>query len=190
MNINKAIKKQKKIFKRFMLSMGFIFLFLPIILYFTKIFSVFLFVYLGIIEMLILIVMIISTDRETLKFQYVNQFKIQNGIFGEWFILVSDRVEFIHILNEGNDLKIVIILSSRLRNKRIKKIDSELLTKHSWANDYYNKIKSENVNKEYFYIEIDKGGYNKYELLDFLYKYCTKAHFTEEAIKAIKEYRN
>ena len=33
MNINKAIRKQKKTYKRFVLSMGFIFVILPIVLY-------------------------------------------------------------------------------------------------------------------------------------------------------------
>jgi hypothetical protein len=190
MNINKAIRKQKKIFKRFMLSMGFIFLALPITLYFAKTFSTFLFIYLGIIEMLILIVMAIRLNRETLKVEYTNKFKIQNGIFREKFMLICDKVEIIHTINEGKNIEIAIIMSSRVRNKRIKSIDSKFLKKNPWANKYYDNFKSINSNKDYFYTVIDKGGYNKYELLDLLYKYCVKAHFTDEAIKGIKEYRN
>lgn len=190
MNINKAIRKQKKIFKRFMLSMSFIFLALPIILYFAKTFSTFLLIYLGIIETLILIVIFIRVNKETLKFEYTSVFKIQNGIFRDRFILICDRVEIINTINEGKDLEIVIIMSSRVRNKKIRRIDSKFLKKYPWANKYYDNFKSVNSNKEHFYVVIDKGGYNKYKLLDSLYKYCVKAHFTEEAIRRIKEYRN
>ena len=190
MNINKAIRKQIKIFKRFMLSMSFIFLTLPIVLYFAKTFSTFLLIYLGIIEMLILIVMFVRLNRETLKFEYTSVFKIQNGIFRDRFILICDRVEIIHTSNEGKDLEIVIIMSSRVRNKRVRRVDSKFLKKHPWANKYYDNFKNVNSNKDYFYVVIDKGGYSKYKLLDLLYKYCVKAHFTEEAIRRIKEYRN
>lgn len=190
MNINKAIRKQKKVLKRFVLSMGFIFLFLPVILYFSKTFSTFLLIYLGIIEVLILLVIIIRTHRETLNIKFTNRFKIQNGIFRDKFVLIGDKVEVVHTIGEQKDLNIIIIMSSRVRNKRIKKIDSKFLSKYPWANKYYENYKSIDPNKDYFFVVIDKGGFKKYELLDMLYKYCARAHFTGEAIKRIKEYRN
>lgn len=190
MNINKAIRKQKKALKRFMLSMGFIFLILPLVVYFTKIFSAFFLAYLIIIEILIVFVIMIREDKETLKFEYNNKLKIQNGIFKDRYVILCDRVMLVHTLNEGKDLEIIIILKSRLRNKKIKPIDSRFLKKYSWFNKYYDNLKKQNNYKECYYLIINKGGYSKYELLDLIYRYSVKAYFTENAIKRIKEYRN
>lgn len=190
MNINKAIRKQNKTFNRFVLSMSFIFLALPIILYFTKIFSTFFIAYLTTIEILIVIVLVARWDKETLKFDYNNKLIIQNGAFRDRYTIPWDRVEVVQTINEGKDLEIVLILKSRLRNKKIKKIDTKFLKKHPWAEKYYNNLISLKENREYYYVIINKGGYLKYELLDLIYRYCVKAHFTEEAIRRIKEYRN
>lgn len=190
MNINKAIRKQKKTLKWFMLTMGFIFLMLPLVVYFTKIFSAFFLAYLSIIEILIVFVMIIRADKETLKFEYNNKLKIQNGIFKDKYIILCDRVMLVHTLNEGKDLEIIMILKSRLRNKKIKQIDSRFLKRYSWFNEYHDNLKRHNNYKECYYIIINRGGYSKYELLDLIYRYSVKAYFTEDAIKRIKEYRN
>ncbi|KOA18370.1 hypothetical protein CLHOM_32720 [Clostridium homopropionicum DSM 5847] len=190
MNINKAIRKQKRSFKRFRLSMCFIFFMLPVILYFTKTFSTFFLAYLAVIEILIIAAIIISLDKDTLKFEYNNKLIIQNGIFRDRFIILPDKVEVVHTLNNGKDLEIIIILKSRVRNKRIKKIDSKFLKKHIWAEKYYKNLMTLKENREYFYLIVNKGGYLKYSLLDLIYRYCVSSYFTEDAIKSIKEYRN
>jgi len=190
MNINKAIRKQKRSYKRFRLSMGFIFFMLPVILYFTKTFSTFFLAYLGVIEILIIAAIIISIDKGTLKFEYNNKLIIQNGIFGDRFIILPDKVEIVHTLSNSKDLEVIMILKSRVRNKKIKKIDTKFLKKHTWAEKYYENLITLKENREYFYIIINKGGFLKYSLLDLIYRYCVSSHFTEDAIKNIKEYRN
>jgi hypothetical protein len=190
MNINKALRKQKKSNERFMLSMGFIFFLLPAIVYVSKSFSTFLLIYLVVIEILVIIVILVKLDKEILKFGYVSRLKVQNGILGERYSIDCHKVEVVHTINEEKELEIVIILESKLRNKRIRRIDSKFLKNNSWANKYYNNLKNNKSSKDYYYIVLNKGGYVKYKLLDVLYKYCTNAHFTDEAIKNIKEYRN
>ncbi|WP_242946917.1 hypothetical protein [Clostridium haemolyticum] len=69
MKINKAIRKQKKSYKRFMLTMSFIFLLLPSVLYFSHEFYTFIIAYLVFIEVLIIIVMFIRLDKEYLKYK-------------------------------------------------------------------------------------------------------------------------
>lgn len=189
MNINKAIRKQKKSIKGFMLSMSFIFILLPTIVYISKAFSTFLLIYLSVIEILIITVILIKLDKETLKFEYGSRLKVHNGIFRDRYSIDCDKVEVVHTIKEGRELEIIIILKSRLRNKRIKRVDSKFLKSNNWTNKYCN-IKDEKFSTEYYYIILNKGGYVKYKLLDILYRYCTKAHFTEDSIKNIKEYRN
>lgn len=190
MNINKAIRKQKRSIKRFVLSMGFIFILLPSIAYFYKVFSLFLLIYLSLIEILIIVVIIRKIDKASLSFECSNKFKIHNGIFGERYNIDCKKVEIIHTINEGENLEITIILKSRLRNKRVKRIDPKFVRSNKWASKYYNNLKLQSPGGEYYYILLDKGGYIKYKLLDELYKFCTNAHFTENSIKSIKEYRN
>ncbi|MFU0824876.1 hypothetical protein [Clostridium sp.] len=188
MNINKAIRKQKKSIKRFMLSMGFIFILLPTAAYVSKISSLFLLIYLILIEVFIIAVVLVRLNRETLKFQYVSRLKIQNGILGDNYSIECNKVRAVHSINRGKALEIVVILKSRFRNKNIKKVDSNFLKNNSWADIYCKDIK-EDSKTEYYYIIINRGGYIKYKFLDSLYRNCTRADFTEEAIKRIKEYR-
>ncbi len=54
MDIDKVLKKQRKSYKRFMLSMGFIFIILPIVLLIAKQINIFFIIYLCVIESLIL----------------------------------------------------------------------------------------------------------------------------------------
>lgn len=190
MNINKAIRKQKKSFKRFWLSMSFIFLLLPISVVITKRYSFFIIAYLVIIEFLIVISILVHIHRKTLKFQYRNKLKIQNGLWGGKYTIICDKVMFVHAVNDKKDMKIVLVLKSRMRNKSIKIIDSKFLQKYTLKNGYNIGSKIENLQKKYYYIIINKGGYYKYELLNFIYRYCVKAYFTDEAIEKIKEYRN
>lgn len=190
MNINKAIKKQKKSTKRFVRFMGFIFLLLPTILYLNNVFTAFILVYLAIIEILIIVVILLRIDKKTLKFNYTQKMKIQNGIFGDKYIIDCQRVEIVHTIRENENIEIILILNSKSRNKRIKKVDSKFLKNNPWMAKYYNVLKNSKIGKDYYYVAVSKGGYIKYILLDELYKYCTKAYFTDSSIKSIKEYRN
>ncbi|MCY6369832.1 hypothetical protein [Clostridium ganghwense] len=190
MNINKAIRKQKKSFKRFWLSMSFIFLFLPITVVLTKRFSFFFIAYLLIIEFLIIITILTRTHKEILKFEYRNNMKIKNGLWRGKYTIICDKVMFVHTINQGKDMKIIMILKSRMRNDKIKVMDSKFLKKYTLAQGFNINFKVENLQKQYYYLIVNKGGYYKYELLDMIYRYCVKAHFTDDAIEKIKEYRN
>lgn len=190
MDINKAIRKQKKSFKRFWLSMSFIFWLLPILVIITQKYSFFIIAYLVVIEFLIVISILVHIHVETLNFQYNNKLKIQNGLWGGKYTIICDKVMFVHTINHKKDMKIVMILKSRTRNRNIKTIDSKFLQKYTLKNGYNISHKIENLQKKYYYLIINKGGYYKYELLNLIYRYCVKAYFTDEAIEKIKEYRN
>lgn len=190
MNINKAIRKQKKSFKRFWLSMSFIFLLLPISVVITNKYSFFIIIYLVVIEFLIVLSILVHIHRETLKYEYRNKLKIQNGLWGGKYNIICDKVMFVHTMNNKKDMKIVLILKSRMRNENIKMIDSKFLQKYTLEKGYNIGSRVDNLQKKYYYLIINKGGYCKYELLNFIYRYCVKAYFTDEAIEKIKEYRN
>ncbi len=73
MDLNKGLRNQKRSYKRFVVIMSFIFILLPLILYlYNKIYDIFYVSYLIIIEVLIIMAIIIRTDREKLKFEYSN----------------------------------------------------------------------------------------------------------------------
>ncbi len=82
MDLNKGLRNQKRSYKRFVVIMSFIFILLPLILYlYNKIYDIFYVSYLIIIEVLIIMAIIIRTDREKLKFEYSNnRLKIVLGI--------------------------------------------------------------------------------------------------------------
>ncbi|MCY6485612.1 hypothetical protein OW763_14855 [Clostridium aestuarii] len=190
MNINKAIRKQRKLFKSFLLSMSFIFFILPIISISTGSLNAFFLIYLTTIQILIVIAVIKRVNKENLKFKYNNKIKIESGILKNRYTILCDKVNIVHTINKEKDLKIIMILSSRFRNKKINKIDSKFLKKYTCMKKYYHNLKCEKHSEKYYYLVINKGGYSKYQLLDMIYRYCVQAYFTEEAIENIKEYRN
>lgn len=189
MNINKAIKKQKKSLRRFTLNMGFIFLLLPTVMYFTNMFRVFFVLYLILIELLIILSIVVKIDKTTLKYNINENLKIQDGILGGRYVIPYKKVEFVHTINEGKDLKIIIILRSKLRNEKIKIVGPKFLKRNKWIQKYYYNLKNKSVFNQCYYMVINRGGHLKYELLNLIYKYCVNAYFTENSIKRIKEYR-
>lgn len=189
MNINKAIRKQKKSYKRFMLTMSFIFLLLPAILYFTHIFSAFFISYLVFIEFLIILVMFIKADKERLKFKIDTKMKIINGLWGGKYVVPCDKVKMVHTYKEGKDLRIMVILRSKFRNPKIRIVGPQFIKKNKWIKKYYEELKSEDIYNQCYYFIIYKGGYTKYPLLDAIYRNCVQAYFTDDCIKRIKEYR-
>lgn len=190
MNINKAIRKQNRAYKNFVLTMGFIFLILPFALMLSKKFTWFFIVYLAIIEGLIFIVILANINSEYLKFEYDNyKLKIKAGLLKEEINIICDKVAFIHTEKEGKDLEIIIIASSRFRNKSFKPVDVLFLRKYPYVAHHYYRIKKLHPEDEYFCLKITKGGFMKYKLLDYIYKGCVYAYFTDEAVERIKEYR-
>lgn len=191
MNINKAIRKQKKTYKRFMLSMCFIFVLLPNILIASKSINMFFIIYLVCIELMITFVVLLRFNEEYIDFK-LDGYKISIwcGITKIKFIIICKKVELVHADGNGKNLEIIIITKSKFRNKRINPVDINFLKKYPYVAQMYNKIKIKNLEESYFYFIINQGGFKKYILLDELYRYCVQAVFSDDAIEKIKEYRN
>ncbi|MGV8980029.1 hypothetical protein [Clostridium sp.] len=190
MNINKAIRKQKKTYKGFMLSMCFIFVLLPIMLMASKIMNIFLVMYLVCNELLIAFVVLLRFNEEYIDFKCEGyKISIWCGIAKAKFIIICKRVAFVHTQDNGRNFKIIIITKSKFRNKKIQPIDLNFCRKYPYVSQMYNKIKIESPEDHYFYFIITHGGFKKYVLLDDLYKLCVGAIFSDDAIEKIKEYR-
>ncbi len=190
MNINKAIRKQKKTYKRFMLSMCFIFVLLPIVLVASKSINIFLAVYLVLNELLIAVVMILRFNEEYIDFELEGyKIIIWCGILKVKFIIICEKVAFVHTEYVGKNLEIIIITKSRFRNKKVKTVDMIFFKTHPYVAKMYNEIKIDNPEETYFYIIIKHGGFKKYILLNDLYRACVDAVFSGDAIEKIKEYR-
>lgn len=190
MDLNKAIRKQRKSYTRFLLSMCFIFLFLPLILVISKKITIFFSIYLSILEILIMVAVIIRISCEGLKFNYNEyELKIKSGIFEKKINIDCDKVALVHIEEKLEESEIIIITTSRFGTKRIKPVNLEFLIKYPYVNFHYYRIKKQAPENNYYYIIITKGGYHKYELLNKIFVSCVHGFFTEEAIDTIKKYR-
>ncbi len=189
MDIDKVLKKQRKSYKRFMLSMGFIFIILPVVLLITKQINIFFISYLCVIESLILISVLARYNEEYLKFE-VYEDKILIAILGGRikYKIHYSKVAIIHTIPQERYFDILIITKSKFRNKRMRIVTNKVLEKFPGIGKHYVKVKMPN-DGDYYYFILKRGGIKKYMLLDLLFKYCVSAIFTENAIKHIKEYR-
>lgn len=197
MNINKAIRKQQKSYKRFMLIMCFIFFIIPAILIYTKKLSLFYIAYASIIQFLIIISMLVKKHNEHIKFQIIENYRlyIELGLFKKKINMLCDKIEIVHAENfkrksDGKeDFEIIIITSSKFRSEYIVPVNAKLFKLHPYIAHCYKKRKVIHPEKSYFFTIIKKGKLHKYVLLDMIYKRCVNAEFTYEAIDRIKEYR-
>jgi hypothetical protein len=190
MDINKAIRKQEKSNKRFLFFLGFIFFAMPLALYLTQRFNLFFFIYLSIIELLILSAILVSVNNNYIKYS-VNGYKIKLSFrrFGEEFSIPCDKVVLVHVEGSNQEMNIVMLMTSKFRNKNINAVDEEFLLKHQYVSHHYYKMKKLNPEINYFYIVVTNGYYHKYKLLDMIYRNCVRAHYTEDTVEKIKEYR-
>lgn len=190
MDINKAIRKQEKSHKRFLFFLGFIFFVMPLVLLLTQRFNVFFIIYLSIIELLILSAILASMSNNYIKYSVDGyKLKIKFRRFGEEFNIICDKVALVHAEVSAEEMNIVMLMTSKFRNKKINAVDEEFLKKHQYLSHHYYKIKKLNPEINYFYIIVTKGYYHKYRLLDIIYRNCVKAYYTEETVEKIKEYR-
>lgn len=189
MDIDKVLKKQKKSYRRFMLSMGFIFLLLPIVLFIAKQFNMFFIGYLCVVEVLIFILVLRRYNEEYLKFD-VCEDKICIAILGGRikYKVSYNKVAIIHTIPQEKYFDILIVVKSKLRNKKMRVVTKKVLEKFSGVEKHYIKMKMPTDN-DYYYFVITRGGIRKYLLLDLLFKFCVGAIFTENAIQNIKEHR-
>jgi len=197
MNINKAIRKQIKSYKRFMLSMCFVFFALPSILMFYKKVTIFYISYLALIEAMILISVIISSNREILKFQYeTGKIKLKSGLNSESIHIVCSKILYVDIeLIDGEkrkiqDFKIILLSNSKFKNKKMRKVDYDFMKKYTLVAYHYKIFKSRKPEDEFYYIIVSSGGLIKYRLLNTIFKGCVYAGFSEAAIERIKLYRD
>lgn len=197
MNINKAIRKQNKSYKRFVLSMGFIFFTLPLFLIYNKKFDIFYIVFLSIIEALILLSIIISSSREALDFEYdTGRLKLKIGLRSEKINIVCNKILYVDVeliegkLNKFQDFKILLLSNSKFKNKKMKKVNNDFMKKYTLVSYHYTKYKQRSPEDEFYYLIVNVGGLKKYKLLNTIYKSCVNAGFSEDSIKRIKIYRD
>jgi hypothetical protein len=190
MDINKAIKKQKRSYRGFLLSLCFIFFILPVVLLISREWNIFFISYLVAIEFLIMATVLLRSNFERLTFKYENyKLNVKWGFFSSCLSINCEKVAMVHTEDNAADFDIIIISSIKFRNKRTKPVDLEFLKNHSYAATHYNRIKKQNFDINYFYTIINKGKYKKYILIDSIYKYCLYAFFTDDCIEKIKLYR-
>lgn len=190
MNINKAIRKQNKSYIRFMLTMGFIFILLPEALFLSNKWKnpVFL-IFLLILEMLIIVSMLTVSNSRLCYTVMESSIKVKLGIYLPDININFDRVKAVHTESCREKMMIVLLTSSNLRSKYVKKIDNNFLKQFPDLTDISTKFSENGEQNDFYYFVISYGGYNKYELLNEIYKTCVRAYFTDEAIECIKEYR-
>ncbi|MBQ6819940.1 MAG: hypothetical protein IJO26_01420 [Clostridium sp.] len=187
MKISKALKKEKKQEKHFFIFMTLLFFILPLIIFLSQIKSVFLWIYLGVIEILISITCISKINYHKLEFNYSNnKLKIKSGLFLKSFIIICDKVVIVHTDKDKEEMDILIISTTKVRNKYLKPVSESFLRKYPEASQEYIKVKKVNPEESYYYQIIRKGALKKYILLDTIYKNCVKATYTASAIENIK----
>jgi hypothetical protein len=190
MDINKAIRKQKKSYNRFMLAMCFIFFTMPLVLYLSGLMTSFFIIYLAVIETMVVIAVIAGASNEKLKYEFSDsKLKIWNGLFGPYYSLYCDKVALVHVESWQEDICLIILTTSMFRNKKVRPVDGEFLKKHGYLSHEYSRIKKLCPENNYYYIIIKKGGYYKYRLLADMYRNCVKAVYTVEAVEGVKKAR-
>lgn len=188
MDINKAIRKQVKSYKRFMLSMGFIAILFPLILFLIGLNTNLFFVtYLIVLECLIVLAMFSKVNHQKLNFESgTNKLKISVGVIRKKYLIFCDRVVLVHTEKNKEDMAIIIITTLKVRNKKIRAVPQEFCKKYPGAANEYLKIKNRESSHTYYYIVIKRGGFKKYLLLDLIYRNCVKAIYTENAIENLR----
>ena len=182
MYIDKALKRQSKFKKIFYSTMIFLSIFLPMMVYLANIRSKFIYIYLLVLEILILLSILNKVDFYKLKFSCGNK----SGLFSKDSILICDKIAIVHTNNTKEDIEIIIVTTMRFRNKSLKPISKSFLQRYPEANHEYLKLRRLNPEETYYFQVIRKGALNKYILLEVIYKNCVKAIYTSSAIDNIK----
>ncbi|OPJ63413.1 hypothetical protein [Clostridium oryzae] len=187
MDINKAIKKQKKSEFRFILFMCFIFFVFPILLIILKKFSSFFILYLCVVDFFVIMGIIYKKDSNKLIYSYaLGRLRIKQGLFIRRFNIDCDKIVYVHTEKMKDGIRIVMLSKSKFRNENIKWVNKEVLRRHPYLVKEYNRLKKINPDAEYYLISIYRGGAIKYKLLMDIYKTCVKAKYSEAAIDNIK----
>ena len=189
MDIYTAVKKERRNLKFFFMSMIIISLILPIAVIITNLTTFFYLTYLGVIEALIVISMIIKLNCYKVEFKCINNKLIfKTGILTKQYLIICDKVVLVHTNKSDYDLEIIIVTTVNFKNKSLRKVDDNFLRRYPEVKsnlEYKRKVNGEE-DKQYYFQVVRRGGLKKYLLLDCIYKNCVKAIYTEESIQNIK----
>lgn len=190
MNINKAIKKQRNKYLRFVFLMSFIFMLFPCIVIYNKLYNYVIYIYVFILDFLILSAIFVRTNEETLFYRRkFGKFYIKRGVFKKSNSFNCEDLIFVHVEGEKENIKLILIVRSKRNNRSLKSITKKFIKTYPYAGNYYYNLFKEKPNYKYYSIIVNSGKYKKYLLLNKLYGSCFNAFYSEEAIKYIKEYR-
>lgn len=187
MDIYKAIKKERKHFKIFLITMAIIAVILPSILIITGLLTIFYISYVTFIYFLIAIAIIVKMNAYKVEYRYMNnKLAFKAGIFTKEYLIICDKVVLVHTNKSDYDLEIIIITNVVFKNRGLRLIDKNFLKRYPQIAEHYNPIKQLNSEKKYYFQVIRRGGLRKYLLLDLIYKNCVKAIYTDDSIQNIK----
>lgn len=187
MNIDKAIKLERKHFKMFLVIMFLISVILPMALVLTGLTNIFYLSYLAFIEILIAMAIIIKLNAYRVEYRCLNNRLIfKTGIFSKENLIICDKVVLVHTNKSDYDLEIVLITNVVFRNKSLRPVEKSFLKRYPQVCDEYNNLKQLYPEKKYYFQVIRRGGLKKYLLLDSIYRNCVKAVYTDESIQNIK----
>ena len=187
MKIEKALKKQKKYNKLFIIFMFFLAIFLPIITYLAYIRTFTIVAFLLLIEILIFIAIIRKVNDSTLNFICANnKLKFRSGLFSAYSYIQCDKVAIVHTNKSNEDMEIIIVTKGKVKNQKMKLINKEFMKKYEEAAVQYRRLKRINQDVAFYFKVIKYGELKKYLFLDNIYRNCVNSIYTESAIDNIK----
>jgi len=187
MDIYKAIKKERSNLKIFLIAMAVIAFILPVTVTITGMTTMFYISYVGFVEFLIIIAIIIKLNGYKIEYRCLNnRLMFRTGISSKEYLIICDKVALVHTNKSDYDLEIVIITSIVFKNRALRPVDKNFLKRYRQITEQYESIKQQNPKKDYYFQVVKRGGLKKYLLLDSIYKNCVKAIYTDESIQNIK----
>ena len=95
-------------------------------------------------------------------------------------------VAIVHTSKEREDVEIIIVTSSKFRNKKARPVTKGFLKKYPEVEREYKRLKKINEEQTYYFQIIRNGSLRKYIFLENIYTTCVKSAYTPAAIESIK----
>ena len=173
MEINKALKRIRKKENISFIIMGILSVSIPTLAYLANLKNTFIYVYIMIIEILILIAILSRINTCTLKFKYYNsRFKIRQGLFLRESIILCENVAIVHTSKEREDVEIIIVTSSKFRNKKARPVTKGFLKKYPEVEREYKRLKKINEEQTYYFQIIRNGSLESTFFRKHIYYLC------------------
>lgn len=164
-----------------------LFIILPLITLLANVKSIFLWSYLGFIELLIVMACIKKANEYKLNYKIVDsKLSVKSGLFSKNILVLCERVALVHTEGKKQKVQIVVITESKKKSRNLKPVTKGFLSRYNELSEDYYRLKRVNPEGHYYFRIIGYGDLKKYELLDLIYKNCVKATYTSSAIKSIK----